>query len=109
MADNPKVLGQSNPSVTTLTDIYTVPSNTKTVVSTLTVANRSATPTTFRVSVAIAGAADDLKQYLYYDLGIDGNDTFAATIGITLSATDVVRVYATNATLSFQLFGTEIN
>jgi hypothetical protein len=71
------------------------------------VCNRSATPTSFRISVAPAGAADSLEQYLWYDLAIDGNDGFAATIGMTLEATDVVRVYATLATLSFNLFGVE--
>jgi len=57
--------------------------------------------------VAVAGAALATKQYLYYDVAIGGNDTFMATIGITLATTDVVRVYATLATLSFNLFGIE--
>jgi hypothetical protein len=108
MAETKKVLGQSNPSATTLTDAYTVPASTEAIISTITVANRSATATSFRISVAIAGAANDNKQYLYYDVAIPGNDTFAATIGIALAATDVVRVYATLATLSFSLYGVEI-
>jgi len=103
-----KVLGQLSPAAATLTDLYTVPASTKTVLSSITVANRSAALTKFRISVAVAGAADDNKQYLYYDVTILGSDTFAATLGITLSATDVVRIYATAATLSFNLFGTEI-
>ena len=108
MADTYKVLGQTNPSEATLTDSYTVPASTSAVVSTITVANRSSVATSFRVSVAVAGAADDNKQYLYFDLAIAGNDTFAATLGISLAATDVVRVYATLATLSFSVFGLEI-
>lgn len=107
MALTPKVLGQSNPSATTLTAAYTVPASTKTTVSTITVANRSGTSTSFRISIAKAGAADSLEQYIYYDIAIPGNDTFAATIGITLEPTDVVRVYATLATLSFNVFGIE--
>ncbi|MDI6785118.1 MAG: hypothetical protein QMD92_00255 [bacterium] len=102
-----KVLGQSAPAAATLTALYTVPASKYAVVSSITVCNRSAASTVFRVSVAVAGAADDSKQYLYYDLNIPGNDTFIATVGITLAATDVVRVYATLATLSFSLFGTE--
>lgn len=101
-----KVLGQSAPSATTETTLYTAPS--QAVVSTLSVCNRSATPTTFRVSVAVAGAVTENKQYLYYDLAIGGNDTFAATMGLTLANTDVVRVYAGAATLSFSLYGMEI-
>lgn len=108
MTDFLKVLAQSNPLATTLTDAYTVPADTSTVISSLVVSNRSATDTAFRVSVAINGAVDDLSQYIYYDIPTPGNDTFVATIGISLSEGDVVRVYATDATLSFSLFGTEI-
>ena len=107
MPFTPKVLGQSNPSAASLTAAYTVPGATTTTVSTIMVANRSATPTTFRISVASAGAADSLEHYIAYDIAIDGNDLFAATVGITMEATDVIRVYATLATLSFNIFGIE--
>ncbi len=108
MADTYKVLGQSDPTAATLTAIYTVPAATEAVVSTFVVCNRSATPTTFRMSVAPLGAADANLHYQYFDRYIGANDTFAATFGITLAATDVVRVYATLATLSFSLHGVEV-
>lgn len=107
MATILKVLGQSNPSATTLTTLYTVPASTGTVCSSIVICNRSATATTFRVAVRPAGAAISNEHYLYYDVTIAGNDTFIATIGITLATTDVVSVYATLATLSFNLFGQE--
>jgi hypothetical protein len=107
MATTYKVLAQSKPSATTLTAAYTVPALTTATVSTITVANQSATATSFRVSVAVNGAADTAAQYLYYDIAIPGNNTFATTIGITLGAGDVVRVYNTLATLSFNIFGVE--
>ena len=72
------------------------------------VCNQSATATAFRISVAIAGAANTAAQYLYYDVAIGGNQTFVATIGVTLATTDKVRVYNTLATLSFNLFGIEV-
>lgn len=108
MAETLKVLAQSTPSAATLTDAYTVPGATSAVISSIVVANRSATATSFRISVAPNGAADANAQYLYYDVAIAGNDTFVATIGITLDAADVVRVYATLATLSFNIFGVEV-
>lgn len=108
MAEAYKVLGQSEPSAATSTDLYTVPSATETIVSTITVCNQSSTATSFRISVAPAGATLATTQYLYYDVAIAGNDTFAATLGITLEATDKIRVYATLATLSFSAFGMEI-
>jgi hypothetical protein len=108
MATTLKVLGQSNPLATTLTTLYTTPTSTSTVVSSLVVCNRSAVATSFRVAVRPAGAAISNEHYLYYDVPISGNTTFAATLGISLEATDVVSVYATLATLSFNLFGQEL-
>ena len=108
MSDTLKVLAQSNPSATTLTDLYTVPSVTSVVGSTIFVCNTGSSSTTFRISVAVAGVADTLKQYLYYDITIPGNDTFAATVGISLATTDKVRIFAGNGNLTFNLFGTEI-
>jgi hypothetical protein len=109
MAEAFKILGQSAPAATTLTDLYTVPSATFTTLSSLTVCNRSATATTFRVSVAVAGATDAASQYIYYDQAIDGNSTYIATIGITLATTDKIRVYAGTANLTFNAFGVEVS
>lgn len=103
-----KCLGQSNPSAATLTTLYTVPAATSAVGSSIVVCNRSATATSFRIAVRPAGAAISNEHYLYYDIPILGNDTFIATIGISLATTDVVSVYATLATLSFNLFGSEL-
>lgn len=106
MAETYKILGQVSPLATTETAIYAVPAATAAVISTLTVCNRGIAAT-FRVSVSALGAATDAKDFLYYDLPIADNDTFAATFGITLSATDAVRVYSSSTDLSFNLFGTE--
>lgn len=103
-----KILGQTKPNATTLTDCYTVPSSTQAIVSTITVTNQSATPTAYRMSVAAAGAADTAKQYIAYDIPIGANETHTYTLGISLATTDVIRVYNTLATLSFNVFGVEI-
>lgn len=108
MTDTLKVLAQTKPSATTLTDSYTVPALTSATISSIVVTNQSATATSFRISVAVAGLADTAKQYLYYDVPINGNDTFVFTGGITLGAADVIRVYNTLATLSFNIFGIEV-
>ena len=108
MADTQKVLGQVNPVAVTLTTLYTVPGATSTVVSSLVVCNQAATDATFRVSVQIAAAVDNAKQYIYYDTTVAANDSFVATVGLTLAATDVVKVYASTATVSFSAFGVEV-
>jgi hypothetical protein len=109
MANVYKILGQISPSATTETNLYVVPATTSTVCSSISICNRGGTQTTFRVSFSQSGGATANKDYLYYDVTLAGNDTFIATIGVTLATTDVIRVYSGNASLSFQLFGTEIS
>ncbi len=108
MPESFKVLGQAAPAAATPTDLYTVPGATQVVSSTIVVCNQNAAAIKFRVSVAVAGAVDTPKQYLYYDVNVPGNDSFAATIGISLATTDVVRVQTDTANVSFNLFGTEV-
>jgi len=104
-----KVLGQSNPSATTATTLYTVPASTSAVVSTITVANLAGTSATYRISVRPAGAAQTNAMYLAYDVTVGALDTTTITLGITLATTDVVTVYASTANLAFQAFGSEIS
>lgn len=106
MATTPKVLAQSLPSVGVLTDAYTVPAWTTAQVNSVIVCNQGSSEASFRVSIAVNGEADGRKQYLYFDVPLDPNDTFAAEIGIELSVGDVVRVYA-DSSCSFSVFGTE--
>ena len=104
-----KVLGQSNPSATTATTLYTVPASTSTVVSTITVANLAGTAATYRISVRPAGASQTNAMYLAYDVTVGLLDTTTITLGITLAATDVITVYASTANIAFQAFGSEIS
>ena len=109
MAESLKSLGQLAPAATTLTDLYTVPACTSASISSIIVCNRGSTTTTFRISVAVAGVTDSNKQYIFYDQSLDGNSTFTATIGVTITATDKIRVYAGNSNLSFNVFGIEVS
>lgn len=107
MATNYKVLGQVMPAATTLVALYTVPALGSAVISSITVCNRSATTATFRISVAVDGAADAGYQYVFYDVTLTGNGTVVLTAGLTLDAADVLRVYASSASVAFQAFGQE--
>ena len=102
-----KVLGQVNPSATTATTLYTVPSAKSTVVSSLTICNQTATAATFRIAVRPAGATLAAVHYVAYDVTVGASDTTALTLGITLATTDVITVYASTATLSFHAYGDE--
>jgi hypothetical protein len=103
-----KVLGQVATSATTATTLYTVPSATSTVISTLVVANRAATAATYRIAIRPAGATLANEHYIAYDVTVGAGDSTTLTLGVTLAATDVVTVYASTANLTFNLFGSEI-
>lgn len=107
MATTLKVLGQSNPSATTNTDLYTVPASTSAVVSSISICNVGATNTTFRIAVIPNGDTISNENYIYYNVPISASETFVATIGITLATGDKITVYAENASLSFNAFGQE--
>ena len=109
MATTYKVLGQLNPSATTATTLYTVPSATKTVVSTISVCNQAGTAGTYRIAIRPAGEALAAKHYIAYDSAITANNSTMITIGVTLGATDVITVYASSASMSFNAFGSEIS
>ena len=104
-----KVLGQSAPSATTPTTLYTVGAGKSTVVSTIAVCNRAATAATYRVAIRPAGTTLANEHYIAYDSTLAANDSTMITIGVTLAATDVITVYASTANTSFSAFGSEIS
>lgn len=109
MPQTHKVLGQSAPANTSNADIYTVPSATQAIISSITVANITATAATFRIAVRPAGAAVANQHWVAYDVSLGGADSVTLTLGITLAATDVVTVRSGTANaLAFSAFGVEI-
>jgi hypothetical protein len=104
-----KVLGQSNPSATTATTLYTVPSATQAVISTIVIANLTASAATFRISVRPAGGAQTNAMYIAYDITVGASDSTALTLGVTMNTTDVLTVYASTANVAFTAFGSEIS
>jgi hypothetical protein len=108
MATAYKVLGQSAPTATTDTDVYTVPSATQSVLSTIVVCNRGASAGSFRLAIRPAGAAISNEHYIAYDVSINANDATTLTLGVTLEATDVVTAYCSSGDMSVNIFGTEI-
>mgnify|MGYP003640978290 FL=1 len=107
MTDVIKVLGQLDPAATTTTVLYTVPNLAQTTVSSLVICNRTGGSITFRVSVHVAGASADDKQFLFYNEALAATTTRTVVIGMCLNQTDVVKVYASSADVSFNLFGVE--
>jgi glucose-6-phosphate dehydrogenase assembly protein OpcA len=103
-----KVLGQVAPSATTATTLYTVPAATQAVVSTLVVANRAGSNASYRIAIREAGATLANEHYIAFDVVVGASDSVTLTLGLSLSATDVITVYSSNTNLTFNAFGSEI-
>lgn len=109
MATTYKVLGQVNPSTTTNFDLYTVPSATQAVISTISITNVTAALAAYTIYVRPNGGAASTANCLAWDVPIPANSVTALTIGITVDATDVITVKSSVANaLTFQAFGSEI-
>jgi hypothetical protein len=109
MATTYKVLGQSAPLATTATTLYTVPSSTATIVSSITICNRGTTAASYRIAIRPNGDALANVHYVAFDSPINPKDTIALTLGITADAADVITVYASTADFTFNAFGSEIS
>ena len=109
MANSYGILGQSDLTTTNLTAVYTVPSATEAVLSTVVLANRTASATTFKIAIRPDGASISNSHYLAFDVPLAANDSTTLTLGITLDAADVFEVAAGDANaVSVNVFGTEI-
>lgn len=111
-------IAQISPASVTSTDLYTVPALKSAVVSTLVICNQNTTNQLVRVSVRSGTAASGAgtaaigstatpsgSAYVLYDTLVYAQSTLALTLGITLTAAEVVTVYASAANISFLLFG----
>ena len=109
MANAYKVLGQEDDASANNVTLYTVPSGTETIVSTIVICNREAATNTFRLAIRPNGDTLANEHYIAYDSDIVANDSITLTLGVTLDADDVVSVGASDNQVSFSIFGTEIS
>jgi len=105
-----KVLAQAAPSATTEATLYTVPSSTSAVVSTISIANQAGTSGTYRIAVRpAADATTTQKHYIVYGATVAASDSIMLTLGVTLAAGDKIMVFASSASMSFSAFGSELS
>ena len=110
MATAYKVLAQAAPSATTETTLYTVPAATSAVVSTIAITNQTGSSGTYRIAVRpAADASTTQKHYIVYGATVGASDSIMLTLGVTLAAGDLIRVYASSADMSFNAFGSELS
>ena len=109
MPTNYKVLGQVEPAADTLTTVYTCPSATETVVANICIANLSSKDAYIRIAVRPDGESINDKHYIVYNSGVLAYAYEFLTMPITLNAADVISVYSSTGTVSFNVFGSEIS
>jgi hypothetical protein len=101
-----KILGTQE---TSTADIYTVPSATQAVVSTIFICNRGVGSATYSISVRpTAATTEAIQHFIASGVTILGNDTITITAGIALSADNTIKFTTSSSNLSISAFGTEI-
>ncbi len=102
------ILSQLAPGAGVEVVLFSAASGTRANLAEIIVCNRSGGANSFRVSISRLGAATATKDYLYFNTPITGNDVISAEMDVTIDAHDVVRVFDTNGTLTFTLFGASV-
>jgi len=97
-------LGQSAPSATTNTTVYTVPSG-KVATINVNIVNRGTSAATVRIAVAATGTPSN-SEYLEYGASLPANGVLERT-GFVVSASKNVVVYASTADTSVNVYGYE--
>jgi hypothetical protein len=100
---------QGNGVIGTAADIYTCPTATAAVISTISICNTASTAATYSLGISTASATYQAAGFIVYQASIAGNDTVGLTFGTTMDATNKFLVASSSAsTVSFGVFGSEI-
>jgi len=113
MAESYKRLGSIAPVDDSETLLYTAPSGTQSLISNITVTNRSSSSASFDVNIHQSGSApftsSDINS-LYKISAIDPNETLILEPGISLSAQNSVVVKDNSSgNLTFSTYGVELS
>lgn len=109
MASSYKVLGQARPADTNVADLYTVPAGGQAVISTIIVANTTASDATFDLYVRPNGAAAGAATAIAFGTKVAANTSTSITVGATADAADVISIKSGTANaITFTAFGLEI-
>lgn len=97
-------LGQSAPSASTNTTVYTVPSG-KVGVFSVNICNRGSTAALVRLAIAATGTPGN-SEWVEYDFPVPANGSLERT-GLVASASKNVVVFSGSSSLSVNVYGYE--
>ena len=100
---------QGTASTGTYATLYTTPSATEAVISSIVITNQSSSSVTVRVGMDDTAGTPDSSQWLVYDAVVAGNDTIALTLGVTMPTGKFIRVSSSANTCNFSAFLSEIS
>lgn len=106
----PHTIAQAKPAAGVLQRLYVAQTNRSCSITALTACNQVANVAQIRVAVRSANLPLDEKHWIYYDLAVAPNNTFAVNFeknGIALGPADAIDVYSDIGSCSFTIFGTE--
>jgi hypothetical protein len=92
----------------TYATLYTTPSATQAVISSIVITNQSSSAVTVRIGMDTTAGTPAASEFLVYDAAIAGNDTVALTLGVTMPASNFIRVSSSANTCNFSAFVSEI-
>lgn len=108
MATTYKSPAQLEPAAQTLSTLYTVPADTQAVISNIHACNLGGTSASIRVAVRPDGASIADQHYLFFGLMITAFDTVEFGHGITMDSADVLSVWSSSGSVSFNLSYAEV-
>jgi hypothetical protein len=100
---------QGTSSTGTYATLYTTPSATEAVISSIVITNQASSDVTVRIGLDTTAGTPGSDEWLVYDAVIAGNDTVALTLGVTMDASKYLRVSSSANTCNFTAFLSEIS
>lgn len=99
---------QGTASTGTYATLYTTPAATEAVISSIVITNQASSSVTVRIGMDTTAGTPGASEWLVYDAVVAGNDTVALTLGVTMPASQFIRVSSSANTCNFSAFYSEL-
>jgi len=98
---------QGTSSISTYSTLYSTPSDTEAVISTISICNTASTSATYRIAIEDGVFSPGPSTWIVYDSVISAKDTVFLTIGMTLQENKYIRISSSINSLAFSAFVSE--